>query len=86
MIGTGSMLALFSELYLKIEDQNLPEQFSIISFEPYPSVNEEVIINGVATCKEWPIHREDLDMGHLIEMTKLQLWTLKPAHEKSAGI
>jgi hypothetical protein len=33
----------------------------------------------VAACKEWPVHREDLEMSHLIELTKLQLWTLKPA-------
>jgi hypothetical protein len=49
-------------------------------------VNEETIINEVAACKEWSVHREDLDMGHLIEMTKLQLWTLKPALERGAGI
>lgn len=86
MIGTGSVLALFSELYLKIEDQNLPDQLSTVSFEPYPSVNEEAIITGIAGCKGWAVHREDLDMSNLIEMTKLQLWTLKPALDHNAGI
>jgi hypothetical protein len=80
-IGTGSLLALFSEMFLKIQDPNLSDQFSTLSFEAYPSVNEENIISSVAACKEWPVHREDLDMSHLIEMTKLQLWTLKPARE-----
>ncbi|MCD4710639.1 MAG: hypothetical protein K8R52_07320, partial [Bacteroidales bacterium] len=84
MIGTGSLLALFSELYLKVEDPKLPDQLSVIPFEPYPTINEESIINGVAGCKGWPVHREELDMSHLIEMTKLQLWTLKPALENSA--
>jgi len=84
-IGTGSMLALFSSLYLNIDNPNRPEQLSTISFEPYPSVNEEQIINEVAACKGWPVHREDLDMSRLIEMTKLQLWTLKPALDKSSG-
>jgi peptidoglycan/xylan/chitin deacetylase (PgdA/CDA1 family) len=78
-IGTGSMLALFSEMFLKIQDANLPDQFSTLAIEAYPSVNEENIIRTVAECKEWPVHRKDLDMSHLIEMTKLQLWTLKPA-------
>ena len=82
-IGTGSLLALFSEMYLKIQDSNLPDHISTLAFEAYPSVNEENIISSVAACKDWPVHREDLDMSHLIEMTKLQLWTLKPALEKN---
>ncbi|MCK4855645.1 MAG: hypothetical protein KAT31_15310, partial [Bacteroidales bacterium] len=82
-IGTGSLLALFSEMYNKIQDSQLPDHISTLAFEPYPSVNEENIINSVAACKDWPVHREDLDMSHLIEMTKLQLWTLKPALQMS---
>ncbi len=82
-IGTGSLLALFSEMFIKIQDSNLPDHISTLAFEAYPSVNEENIISSVAACKEWPVHREDLDMSHLIEMTKLQLWTLKPALQMS---
>jgi len=82
-IGTGSLLALFSEMYNKIKDSQLPDHISTLAFEPYPSVNEENIISSVAACKDWPVHREDLDMSHLIEMTKLQLWTLKPALQKN---
>lgn len=78
-IGAGSLLALFSELYVRIKDRDLPDQLATLPFEPYPTVNEKKIINEVAFCKYWPVHREDLDMSHLIEMTKLQLWTLKPA-------
>ena len=80
-IGTGSLLALFSEMFVKIQESNLPDHLATLVFEAYPSVNEENIANVVAACKEWPVHREDLDMSHLIEMTKLQLWTLKPARE-----
>jgi hypothetical protein len=82
-IGTGSLLALFSEMYNKIQDSQLPDFISTLALEPYPSVNEENIISSVAACKGWPVHRENLDMIHLIEMTKLQLWTLKPALEKN---
>ncbi len=84
MIGTGSILALFSELYLKIEESNLPEKLSTVSFESYHSANEKAIISKIAGFKEWSVHREDLDMSRLIEMTKLQLWTLKPAHDQNA--
>ena len=81
-IGTGSLLALFSELYVKTGKSNLPEKLSTVSCEPYPKNNEKAILSKVAGFKGWAVHRENLDMNHLIEMTKLQLWTLKPAHCK----
>ncbi len=79
LIGTGSLLALFSKMYLEISNERLPDQLEVISFPAYPEENSEQIISEVAACKEWPVHREDLDMTKLIEMTKMQLWTLKPA-------
>lgn len=78
-IGTGSLLALFSDLYINITDNDVREKYDLKIFEPYPSVNEDHIIGEVAACKGWPVHRENLDMSHIIEMTKLQFWTLKPA-------
>jgi hypothetical protein len=81
LIGTGSLLALFAEYYTSILDAKMPENFSTRTVEAYPSVNEEAIAENVAACKTWPVHREDLDMSQLIEMTRLQLWTLKPAHD-----
>jgi hypothetical protein len=78
-IGTGSLLALFSELYAKIAIGETLDQIDVIPMEPYPSVNEHQIIREVEACQTWPVHREDLDMGHLVELTRLQLWTLKPA-------
>ena len=76
-IGTGSLLALLSEMYVKIHDA--PDFLITRAFEGYPSANDDFILPNVAACKDWPVHREDLDMSQLIEMTKLQLWTLKPA-------
>lgn len=80
-IGTGSLLALFSAYYLRSGEGNLSETMEIISMDPYPSDHEEQIIREVAACKTWPVHREDLDMTQIIELTRLQLWTLKPAWE-----
>ncbi len=78
-IGTGSLLALFSDMFLQISDQEVPDQFALIPMDAYPVENEEQIIREVVSCKTWPVHREDLEMDHLAEMTRLQLWTLKPA-------
>ncbi len=85
-IGTGSLLALFSEMYVKIQGADPPGQIETLEFEAYPSLNEDYIIGNVAACKDWPVHREDLDMSHLIEMTKRQLWTLKPAWANNESI
>jgi len=79
VIGTGSLLALFSKMYLEIQNGTVSNQLDIISFPAYPSENIQQILKDVAEVKNWPVHRENLDMSGLIEMTKLQLWTLKPA-------
>ena len=79
-IGTGSLLALFCELYLSLRSELIPREFVIPSFDAHPVANLEAIVKSVEGCKSWPVHREDLDMSHLVEMTKMQLWTLKPAH------
>jgi hypothetical protein len=78
-IGTGSLLALFCDSYMMIEDHKTSDQMEVISMEPYPSENEDQIIREVSACQSWPVHRENLDMARLIELTRLQLWTLKPA-------
>jgi hypothetical protein len=78
-IGTGSLLALFSELFLSLRSELIPREFVIRPFDAHPTENLEAIVKSVEGCKSWPVHREDLDMSHLVEMTKMQLWTLKPA-------
>jgi hypothetical protein len=54
-------------------------EYDIPSFEPYPRTNEAKIIGEVEGYKTWPVHKPDLDMSRIVEFTKLQLWTLKPA-------
>jgi hypothetical protein len=78
-IGTGSLLAMFSSMFNRIKNSDIPGQIGVSPMEPYPTENESRIIREVEGCKSWPVHREDLDMEHLVELTKLQLWTLKPA-------
>ena len=78
-IGTGSLLALFCDLYLSLRAELIPREFVIPSFDAHPVANLEAIVKSVQGCKSWPVHREDLDMSRLVELTKLQMWTLKPA-------
>jgi len=51
----------------------------MIYFDAYPKTNEKAIIDEIRGYKSWPVHRLDLDMTKIIEKTRLQLWTLKPA-------
>jgi hypothetical protein len=81
-IGTGSLFALFSTVYLDMGSGNPASEYAVFSFDPYPKTNEEEISQRIRGFKTWPVHRPDLDMEPLIEMTKMQLWTLKPAHKK----
>lgn len=81
-IGTGSLYALFCMVYLNMDSEKLAEEFSVPSFAPYPRTNEEEIVQRITNYKTWPVHRRDLDMSSIIVKTKLQLWTLKPAHKK----
>ena len=80
-IGTGSLLYLFSIAYIDLAGKEHRDSYKVIRFDSYPKENEELIISEVEGYKDWIVHRTDLDMSHLAEMTKMQLWTLKPAHE-----
>ncbi len=80
-IGTGSLLSLFCSAYLDVLGKGPQESYEIIPFDPYPTEYEEEIISEVEGYKYWIVHRLDLDMSLIAEYTRLQLWTLKPAHE-----
>jgi peptidoglycan/xylan/chitin deacetylase (PgdA/CDA1 family) len=82
-IGTGSLFALFSAAYLGLNLEKPRSDYEVPSFDPYPKTHEQDIIRRIEGFKTWPVHRRDLDMKNIVEKTKLQLWTLKPAHKDS---
>ncbi len=81
-IGTGSLFALFSAVFLDMDSGRALPAYDVPAFEPYPATNEAKIIREVESYKSWPVHRPDLDMSRIVEFTKLQLWTLKPARRR----
>jgi peptidoglycan/xylan/chitin deacetylase (PgdA/CDA1 family) len=81
-IGAGSLFALFSAVYLDMISNSPDSDYEVPAFDPYPRTNENEIIQAVRGLKSWPVHRPDLDMERIVELTRLQLWTLKPAHRK----
>ena len=81
-VGAGSLLHLFSAIYLDVSKGKNLEDYEVIPFDSYPKESEEKIISEVESYKDWIVHRTDLDMSHLVALTRMQLWTLKPAHER----
>lgn len=84
-IGTGSLYALFARLWFDICTGQIRQSYDVPAFEPYPRTNEKPIVDEVAGYKSWPVHKPDLDMSRIVEFTRLQLWTLKPARRSSGG-
>jgi hypothetical protein len=78
-IGTGSLAALFSAVYLNLAAGAPGREYAVPAFEPYPQTHEQPVIAAVEGYKSWPVHRPGLDMSRVVELTRLQLWTLKPA-------
>jgi peptidoglycan/xylan/chitin deacetylase (PgdA/CDA1 family) len=78
-IGAGTLFALLSAAYLDLDSGDPRPEFDVPEFEPYPKTNEKRIVEEVEGYKTWPVHRPDLDMSRIVELTRLQLWTLKPA-------
>jgi hypothetical protein len=81
-IGTGSLFALFSAVYLDLDSGKPRTSYDVPDFEPYPRTNEKGIVDEIEGYKTWPVHRPDLDMSRIVELTRLQLWTLKPARRR----
>jgi len=81
-IGTGSLFALFSAVYLDLDAGRPRPAYDVPAFEPYPKTNERKIVAEIEGYKTWPVHKPDLDMSRIVEFTKLQLWTLKPARRR----
>ncbi len=79
-IGTGSLFALFSAVYLDLDANKKQAEYDVPEFEAYPSANAAKIEGEIQGYKTWPVHKPDLDMSRIIELSRLQLWTLKPAH------
>jgi peptidoglycan/xylan/chitin deacetylase (PgdA/CDA1 family) len=81
-IGTGSLFALFSAAYLDMDAGRSRPAYKVTAFEPYPRTNEKKVVAEVEGYRSWPVHRPDLDMSRIVEFTRLQLWTLKPARRR----
>lgn len=84
-IGTGSLFALFCEVYGDLASGSPRAEYAIRSFDAYPRTNDKKIAQRIQEFRGWPVHRLYLDDSRIVEFTRLQLWTLKPAHRLESG-
>jgi peptidoglycan/xylan/chitin deacetylase (PgdA/CDA1 family) len=81
-IGTGSLFALFADVFLDLDAKRTRPTYDVPAFEPYPRTHEARILAETEGYKTWPVHKPDLDMSRIAGFTRLQLWTLKPARRR----
>jgi hypothetical protein len=76
-ISPVDFLASEAELYMKIYSGEEPEDVELIEgrFEP----DRYVSLEGAKDCWRWAIFPKDFEAWRLVEMAKLQTWTIKPA-------
>jgi hypothetical protein len=72
-MGLGTYFVALAEAFLGQSRVSGPSE------APYPPVAEEVAREAARGIPSWIIHPEPMDLSNLLEQTRLQCWTLKPA-------
>ncbi|HSV72973.1 MAG TPA: hypothetical protein VLH79_04370 [Chthonomonadales bacterium] len=73
VVGIGTLLVAFGD---HLCDDPAPEG---VVGEPWPTEAEAIGAAVERAIPEWIVHPTDFDLTNLIEQTRLQCWTLKPA-------
>ncbi|MBS7612667.1 hypothetical protein KEJ48_00225 [Candidatus Bathyarchaeota archaeon] len=76
-VSPVDFLASEAELYMELYRGEKPEEVRLIEgrFEP----DSYVSIEGAKSCWRWIIFPKDFEAWNLVELAKLQTWTIKPA-------
>jgi hypothetical protein len=73
MVGIGTYFVALAGAILGHERVSGPAN------APYPLAAEDIAREVAAEIPDWVIHPDNMDLSNLLEQTKLQCWTLKPA-------
>ncbi|HYE06566.1 MAG TPA: hypothetical protein VEL07_13705 [Planctomycetota bacterium] len=74
--GVGTVFVALAQVLLGEERATGPQA------APYPLEAETIATDVAAEIVKWPIHPKGMDLAKLLEQTRLQCWTLKPAWER----
>jgi hypothetical protein len=77
-VGLGTFFVALAEAVLGRETVSGP------SDAPYPPAAEAVAREVARAIPGWIIHPDNMDLTNLLEQTRLQCWTLKPARPREA--
>jgi len=78
-IGIGSFYHAACESFVALATQRTPESVAFRSGPQIPTIAEAITVGTEGGYRGWVIHKPDLNMTNLLELTRLQTWTLKPA-------
>jgi hypothetical protein len=78
-IGTGSFYFAACECLTVLATQRTPDEVTLRAGPQIPAIAEPIARNTEAWYRSWVIHKPNLNTTRLLELTRLQTWTLKPA-------
>ncbi len=80
-VGIGSFCRGACEALLALAAGHTPTQVALRPGAQVPAIAEEIARETEAGYRGWVIHKPDLDTARLLELTRLQTWTLRRAVE-----
>ena len=85
--GIGSFYRAACEVYSVLSPRQVPSEIVLRPGPQIPAIADAIAQGTERGYRGWVIHKRDLDVRDLLELTRLQTWTLKPAtfkrHAKS---
>ena len=78
-VGIGSFYRAACAAYAALGNGHPPQEVMLGPGPQVPAIAEPIARQTEGGYRGWVIHRPDLDPTNLLELTRLQTWTLKPA-------
>jgi hypothetical protein len=78
-LGIGSFYRAVCESFDRLRNQHTPVKVAFRPGSQIPAIADSIAHRTERGYRGWVIHKPDLDVTNLLELTRLQTWTLKPA-------
>ncbi len=78
-VGIGSFYRAACDCFVALATQQTPKRVAFRSGPQIPTIAEVIARRTESGYRGWAIHKPDLKVTNLLELTRLQTWTLKPA-------
>ena len=78
-VGIGSFYHAACESFVALADHRTPESVAFRAGPQIPGIAKAIAVGTEGGYRGWVIHKPDLNMTNLLELTRLQTWTIKPA-------